>query len=158
RFRWDDPVTPATDAEYDVARRHITILRRRDMPGLRLADCRVERMEVPGRGARIPLTVMRRCDQVEPTAFVFYVYGAYGLPLEERFWVLPFSLLDRGVGYAVCHVRGGGEFGPPWWKAGAGRQKSIGVDDFIACTEYLVARGIADPRRLGTIAESAGAF
>src|ERR1019366_8063247 len=66
------------------------------------------------------------------------------------------SLLDRGVVYAVAHVRGGGEMGRAWYEDGRMEHKANTFSDFIACARHLIAGGIARPDALAGRGGSAG--
>jgi oligopeptidase B len=66
------------------------------------------------------------------------------------------SLLDRGIVYAIAHVRGGGELGRTWYEQGKKLAKMNTFTDFIACADYLVERGYTTPQRLAARGASAG--
>lgn len=136
---------PSLTPEYNMRRRRVTILRRREAPRLRLAESLVERLDVPGRGADIPLTVLRQRDQSEPMPFVLYVCGAYGVSLEPRFSVLPFGLLERGVGYAVCHVRVVASSVPVGGSPARGRGRALGSRTSSPAHSILLRAGSRTP-------------
>jgi oligopeptidase B len=69
-----------------------------------------------------------------------YGYGAYGESLDPWFSHARLSLLERGVAFAIAHVRGGGELGEAWYRAGKQEHKHNTFSDFIACAEHLIAR------------------
>jgi oligopeptidase B len=83
-------------------------------------------------------------------------YGAYGYPLGTNFSYSRLSLLERGVSYAIAHVRGGGELGKQWHEGGRMLHKRNTFSDFIAAAERLVAAGYTSPRRLAIQGRSAG--
>lgn len=109
-------------------------------------------------GARVPLTILRSrglaLDSSHPA--VLFGYAGYGYPIQPAFQANLLAWLERGGVYAVCHARGGGEKGRAWYLAGKGQQKQNGVRDFIACAEYLSARGYTRPERLGAWSASMG--
>jgi oligopeptidase B len=92
--------------------------------------------------------------QAAPT--LIYGYGAYGISLDAEFSAAIFNLVDRGFVYALAHVRGGQEMGRSWYDAGRLLNKNNSFDDFVAASEYLVERGIADQKRLYAQGGSAG--
>lgn len=67
-----------------------------------------------------------------------YSYGAYGVPLDATFDVNILPLLDRGVIFAMAHVRGGGEFGREWYDEGSLEKKNNSIEDFITCAQHLI--------------------
>jgi oligopeptidase B len=83
-------------------------------------------------------------------------YGSYGVPFEVDFNSNRVSLLDRGVAFAIAHVRGGGELGRPWYEDGKYLNKTNTFADFIACAEHLIADGCTEPGRLAIMGRSAG--
>lgn len=91
-----------------------------------------------------------------PQPLVLYGYGSYGLSLPVTFSSNRLSLLDRGVVYAIAHVRGGGELGKPWHDAGRMHQKMNTFTDFIACAEFLIEKGYTTPEQLAIEGGSAG--
>ncbi|MBF8781201.1 S9 family peptidase [Pseudomonas fulva] len=108
-------------------------------------------------GTRIPISlVRRRCDLGRCVPLYLYGYGAYGASLDPWFSHARLSLLQRGVGFAIAHVRGGGELGEAWYRAGKQAHKQNTFDDFIACAEHLLAEGVTARDRLAISGGSAG--
>ncbi|WP_291279966.1 S9 family peptidase [Galactobacter sp.] len=109
-------------------------------------------------GTQIPLTVMRRADVVaDGTApLVVYGYGSYEASMDPGFGVARLSLLDRGVVFAVAHVRGGGERGRHWYLDGKKLKKKNTFTDFVDATRWLVQAGWGDPTRVAAMGGSAG--
>jgi len=87
---------------------------------------------------------------------LLYAYGSYGIPISPTFSAGRLALLDRGVVYAIAHIRGGGEFGEPWREAGRMMKKMNTFTDFIACTEYLVANKYGSRDKIAIEGGSAG--
>ncbi len=109
-------------------------------------------------GTRIPMSILRRrgtvLDGSNPT--LLYGYGGYGLSLEPAFDPVLLAWLEQGAVYAVAHIRGGGEFGDAWHRAGNLTRKQNVFDDFIACAEHLVAAGYTSADRLAIQGASNG--
>ncbi len=100
---------------------------------------------------------MVKRDQVgQPTPLYLYGYGAYGSSLDPWFSHARLSLLDRGVAFAIAHVRGGGELGEAWYRAGKQEHKQNTFSDFIACAEHLIAQGLTTSKQLAISGGSAG--
>lgn len=108
-------------------------------------------------GTRVPISlVSRREDLGKPVPLYLYGYGAYGESLDPWFSHARLSLLERGVAFAIAHVRGGGELGEAWYRAGKQEHKHNTFSDFIACAEHLIAVGVTTPAQLAISGGSAG--
>ena len=158
RFGADGPAMPYIYAAHDLATCLTHVLSRQEVTENDLARVAVRRRHAVSGAASVPATLILPADRRGPVPVLCTAYGAYGYALEDRFSVLPLVLAAHGVGHATCHVRGGGEFGLSWWKAGAGRAKGVGVADLIAAVETCIAAGDADPAGIDVMGESAGAF
>jgi len=90
------------------------------------------------------------------TPVLLYAYGSYGSPTDPYFSSSRVSLLDRGVIFAVAHIRGGGEFGTRWRDEGKMAAKMNTFTDFIDCAEWLVNNDFTSPSRLIAEGGSAG--
>ena len=101
---------------------------------------------------------MRRADTpVDGSApALLYGYGSYESCSDPSFSSLRLSLLDRGMTFAIAHVRGGGEMGRAWYEAGKLHHKVNTFTDFIASAEHLVKSGWTSPDRLVILGGSAG--
>lgn len=116
-------------------------------------------VEVPGHdGTRVPLSIVHRRDLERdgnnPTLLM--AYGAYGFSREPGLTPAFFAFFDRGFVRATCHVRGGGEKGEAWYRAGFQASKANTWKDLIACGEYLVKEGYTKPAKLAATGGSAG--
>ena len=108
-------------------------------------------------GTQIPISLVRRRSDLDRTVPLYlYGYGAYGESLDPWFSHARLSLLERGVAFAIAHVRGGGELGEAWYRAGKQEYKQNTFDDFIACAEHLIAEGVTCSERLSISGGSAG--
>jgi oligopeptidase B len=85
-----------------------------------------------------------------------YGYGAHGECLDPWFSHARLSLLERGFVFAIAHVRGGGELGEAWYRAGKLEHKQNSFSDFIACAEHLIATGYTSAQQLVISGGSAG--
>ena len=108
-------------------------------------------------GTQVPISLVQRRDTVgQATPLYLYGYGAYGESLDPWFSHARLSLLERGVAFAIAHVRGGGELGEAWYRAGKQEHKANTFSDFIACAEHLIGLGLTDAARLVISGGSAG--
>lgn len=108
-------------------------------------------------GTRVPMTVVRRRDRVgRADPVVLYGYGSYERTADVGFSAHRLSLLDRGVSYAVAHVRGGGELGKHWHAGGRGLAKPNAIADYLACARQLVADGTTTRGAVVARSSSAG--
>jgi oligopeptidase B len=108
-------------------------------------------------GTRIPISLVARRETLgRPAPLYLYGYGAYGESLDPWFSHARLSLLERGFVFAIAHVRGGGELGEAWYRAGKLEHKSNTFGDFIACAEHLIAEGYTVPAQLAISGGSAG--
>jgi prolyl oligopeptidase len=120
-----------------------------------------ESVEVKARsadGTMIPLSILRakniKLDGTHPTHLIGY--GAYGISYDAEFDPVRLAWLERGDVIAIAHVRGGGEYGEDWYRAGYKLTKQHTIDDFIASAEYLIENKYTSPRYLSGEGTSAG--
>lgn len=108
-------------------------------------------------GIKIPISLVWKKDALKTPAPLFITgYGAYEASLDPSFSVGRLSLLNRGVLYAVAHVRGGGEMGRQWYEQGKELLKKNTFTDFIDCTQWIEDHGLADAQRTVANGGSAG--
>jgi len=123
-----------------------------------LADLVVDEVDVPGHdGTTVPLSIIHRKDMKldGSSPCILEGYGAYGISLTPEFNP-KFSVANRGVVVAYAHVRGGGEKGEAWYRAGYKTTKPNTWKDFISAAEYLIAKGYTRPQHLTGRGTSAG--
>ncbi len=108
-------------------------------------------------GTQVPISLVGRRETFGKAAPLYlYGYGAYGHSLDPWFSHARLSLLDRGFIFAIAHVRGGGDLGEAWYRAGKLEHKTNTFGDFIACAETLIADGHTTPQCLAISGGSAG--
>jgi prolyl oligopeptidase len=150
-------VLPPQEYFYEPATRKITSLGI-DVQG----DVKPARFTVSDREAKaqdgimIPLTVIQPVGTSKPQITLLEAYGSYGYSLRAEFSAQRMAVLNEGITYAICHVRGGGELGEAWRLAGKDANKHNTWQDDIACGEELIARGITTRDKLFMTGASAG--
>ncbi|MGP0174986.1 S9 family peptidase [Pseudomonas sp. NCHU5208] len=110
-------------------------------------------------GTQVPISLVARREVFatgQPAPLYLYGYGAYGESLDPWFSHARLSLLERGFIFAIAHVRGGGEMGEAWYRAGKLEHKQNSFDDFITCAKRLVAEGLTTSAQLAISGGSAG--
>jgi len=108
-------------------------------------------------GTQVPISlVVKRELAGTPVPLYLYGYGAYGESLDPWFSHARLSLLDRGMAFAIAHVRGGGELGEAWYRNGKQEHKQNTFSDFIACAEHLIAQNLTSAEKLVISGGSAG--
>ncbi|SJN32261.1 Protease II [Microbacterium esteraromaticum] len=111
-------------------------------------------------GVLVPISLVWKRSFGEPGASVrpvhLYGYGAYEHSIDPGFSMMRLSMLDRGVVFAVAHVRGGGEMGRHWYEDGKELNKRNTFTDFVACAQHLIDTGVTTPDRMIAEGGSAG--
>ncbi len=162
-------VTPASDLDVDLLTGARTVRKRKPVRGgYDPARYVSARLWITARdGTSIPVSLVHRRDllgddaepgaaPVAPMPLLLYGYGAYELCIDPTFSSSRLPLLNRGVAYAIAHVRGGGELGRSWYEQGRVEHKATTFHDFVDVARGLVERGYADPGRLAAWGGSAG--
>jgi prolyl oligopeptidase len=125
-----------------------------DLPGYQADEVLVRSYD----GVKIPLSILHKTaialDGSHPT--LISGYGAYGISETAYFSPSRLAWLERGGVMAIAHVRGGGEFGEAWHRAGQKLTKPNTWKDFLACSEYLIKQGYTSPSKLAGSGGSAG--
>jgi oligopeptidase B len=156
---------PAAVYDFDVARRELTLLKRTPvLPGPdgtafdRSRYVQSREWAVAADGTRVPISIVVPTDAPRDGSMpmVLYGYGSYEESIDPSFSIARLSLLDRGIGYAIAHVRGGGEMGRHWYDDGKLLRKKNTFTDFVACARHLAAKGWTSADRLAAEGGSAG--
>ncbi|BBY86632.1 S9 family peptidase [Mycolicibacterium tokaiense] len=164
---WDAPrlriactsfVIPVRVYDHDLATGQRTLLREQPVLGDYRPQDYTERRDwaIAPDGTRVPVSVISRVGVELPAPALIYGYGAYESCEDPRFSIARLSLLDRGMVFAIAHVRGGGEMGRLWYEHGKLLQKRNTFTDFIAAAEHLVESGVTRPEQLVALGGSAG--
>ena len=159
RFVYTSMTTPASTFDYDLGTRERVLRKRQPVPGYDASLYASERIVATAAdGTGIPISLVYRRDRRSsgPQPLLLYGYGSYGIPIDPSFSQTRVSLLDRGMVFAIAHIRGGGDLGRRWYEAGKMANKQNTFSDFIAAAEALIARGFTEPSRLAIEGGSAG--
>ncbi len=165
RLGYGSLITPDSVYDCDTETGELTLLRRRPvlpLPGgaeYDPAEYEQHRLWATAPdGTRVPISLVCRAGTPRDgqAPFVLYGYGSYEISIDPGFSIPRLSLLDRGFGYAIAHIRGGGELGRRWYDDGKMLHKINTFTDFVACARHLAGEGWTSPRRLVARGGSAG--
>ncbi len=159
RYQYTSLVMPTSAYDYDPRARTSTLVKRQPVVGYEPEHYESRRAwATAADGTRVPISIVYRRDRrgTEPSPMLLYGYGSYEVSIDPTFSASRVSLLDRGVVFAIAHIRGGGELGRRWYDDGKLLHKTNTFSDFVACAEHLVAEGWTSPDRLAARGGSAG--
>jgi oligopeptidase B len=160
RYSYESFITPRSVFDFDFNSGQSIL--RKQQPVLGAYDSTQyasERLHVVASdGTRIPISLVYRKDTPRDGSarLLLYGYGSYGISVPVNFNSNRLSLLDRGVIYAIAHIRGGGELGKPWHDAGRMHNKLNTFTDFIAAAEHLIDADFTSSNKLIIEGGSAG--
>lgn len=160
RISYTSLVTPESVFDVDLVTRAMTLRKQKPvLGGYDPADYEQFReWATAPDGTRIPISVVarRNTQRNGENPAVLYGYGSYEHSIDPYFSIARLSLLDRGVVFAVAHVRGGGELGRGWYEKGKMLAKKNTFTDFVACAQALVRSRWTSASRLVARGGSAG--
>ncbi len=160
RVIYESPATPEETYDVDLKTDKRALVKRQEIPsGHDKSAYVVERVSLMMRdGAETPVTILRAKEtKFDKRAPLFlYGYGAYGISIPAYFSAKILSLVDRGVVYAVAHVRGGADKGRRWYLDGKLDKKENTFDDFIDVAKGLHDSGRSSAERTVIFGGSAG--
>jgi oligopeptidase B len=159
RYAYTSLTTPSSVYDYCVRSGEQTLRKREPVLGdFQPSNYSSEFFMIEARdGAQVPVSlVYRKGVDLARAPVLQYAYGAYGMSMDPAFSSTRLSLLDRGMVFAIAHVRGGQELGRAWYEQGRQLEKKNTFFDFIDVTHALVARGYGDARRVFAMGGSAG--
>jgi oligopeptidase B len=160
RISYTSMVTPESIYDVDLITRTMTLRKQKPVLGGYDADDYDQFREwaVADDGTRVPISIVcRKGSPRNGTApLLLYGYGSYEHSIDPYFSIPRLSLLDRGVVYAIAHVRGGGEMGRRWYENGTMLAKKNTFTDFVACAQQLVKSSWTTADRIVARGGSAG--
>jgi oligopeptidase B len=159
RYTYDSLTTPRIFYEVDSATGERTVLKRTPAPNYDASNYVTERVWATARdGTRIPVSLVYKkgFKRDGSAAMLQYGYGSYGSSTDPAWSPNFVPLLDRGMVYAIAHIRGGQEMGRAWYDAGKLLNKKNSFTDFIDVTRYLVDQRYAAKDRVAALGGSAG--
>ena len=165
RFSYASMLTPESVYDYTLATGVLTLRKRTPvLDDPTFGPYRAERYvqergwATAADGTQVPLSIVRRADVAldGQAPALLYGYGSYEISIDPTFSMARLSLLDRGVVFAIAHVRGGGELGRSWYENGKTLRKRNTFDDFVAAADYLLEHGYTSTDRLAGRGASAG--
>jgi oligopeptidase B len=159
-FDLSSPAAPPASYAYDMQRRILSV-RAQSTESPARVELTCERRYARARdGEQLPLTLVRTAGRplTEQTPLHLVCYGAYGASLAAEWRAEHLPLLERGWLVVLAHVRGGGELGPRWHRAGAGLRKPTSAHDVCDVLRDLHSRGVSSPAFSTAAADSAGAL
>ncbi|WP_315551855.1 S9 family peptidase [Microbacterium aurum] len=163
RLGYGSFITPGTVYDYVVATGEFVLRKRQPVLGGYDPADYAQRREwaTASDGTRVPVSLVWKRSFGDPDDGAahpvhLYGYGSYEHSIEPGFSVARLSLLDRGVVFAIAHVRGGGELGRQWYEDGKLQHKRNTFTDFVAVAQHLVDAGVTTPSLLVAEGGSAG--
>jgi oligopeptidase B len=160
RYSYTSLTTPASTFELNVKTGERRLLKEQPVPGdFDKANYTTERLWVPARdGTLVPVSLVYRNGYAKDGSAAILIggYGSYGASRDPGFSSNLISLLDRGMVYAIAHVRGGQEMGRHWYEDGKLFNKMNTFTDFVDVTRHLVQERYAAPNRVAAQGGSAG--
>jgi oligopeptidase B len=160
RYSYTSFVTPSRVYDYDFATRKATLKKETEVPsGFDASKYRMERTWARARdGKMVPVSLVYKTPLVRDGSrpLLLYSYGSYGSSSSPAFNPILPSYLDRGIIYAIAHIRGGQEMGRSWYDDGKLLNKKNTFNDFVDAADYLVREKYTSPSKLVANGGSAG--
>lgn len=143
-------VSPATVYKYDIQNNKSEVYQKSKL-GIKTDDYQTKQVFYSSAdGTKIPMFIVFKkgvaLDGNNPT--LLYGYGGFNISLTPYFSLSRLLWLEQGGVVAIANLRGGGEYGEEWHKAGTLMNKQNVFDDFIAAAEYLISKGYTSEKRL----------
>lgn len=160
RLSYESMVTPGTVQDYDVATGAITTLKVQEIPsGYDAGKYRTERLNIAARdGTQVPVSIVYPRDFPRDGSgkLYLYAYGAYGYAIPPGFSTSRMSFLDRGMAFAIAHIRGGDDLGQQWYLDGKLEKRWNTFHDFVDVAKGLIERGYTHKGGIAIAGRSAG--
>ena len=160
RYNYQSLITPSSVFDYDTRTGKSTLLKQQEvLGGYDPKQYASERLWATARdGVKVPISIVYKKGFVRDgkAPLFLYGYGSYGIGTPPTFSSQRLSLLDRGMAYAIAHIRGGDEMGEKWREDGMLMKKKNTFFDFIDCAEFLIKEKWTSKDRLVIEGGSAG--
>ncbi|MBI4429807.1 MAG: S9 family peptidase [Ignavibacteriales bacterium] len=160
RFNYQSFITPSSVYDYDMESEKRTLLKQTEVLGgydpSQYDSERIYAKSADGTMVPISLVYKKGLKRDGSSQLYLYGYGSYGASSNATFSIPRLSLLDRGVIYAIGHIRGGGDLGEQWREDGKMMKKKNTFTDFIVCAEHLIQKKYTSAQRLVIDGRSAG--
>ena len=144
RISWESMATPGKIYEYDILTKEKKLVKEVEIPsGHDSKKYIVERIKAKSHDGRmIPITLIRKKDinKNGKSKLLLYAYGAYKHSVDPTFSPARFCLVDRGITFAIAHVRGGGDLGDIWHEEGKKKLKKNTFIDYVSCANHLIQK------------------
>ncbi len=160
RYNYASMITPVSTYEYNFKTRQSELLKQQEIPsGYDKTKYKTTRVWATARdGVKVPVSiVMKKGTKLDgKSPMLLYAYGSYGASMTPNFSTARLSLVDRGMIYAIAHIRGGSELGENWRLEGRMFKKLNTFYDFIDSAKWLVANKYTSSDKLVIQGGSAG--
>lgn len=160
RYGYSSMITPQSTYEFDLATRNSKLIKQQEIPsGYDKSKYETVRIWATARdGVKVPISIMMKkgtkLDGKSP--MLLYAYGSYGYSTMPNFSTNRLSLVDRGMMYAIAHIRGGSELGERWRQDGRMFKKINTFNDFVDSAKWLIGKNYTSSDRLVIQGGSAG--
>ncbi|MEO6504249.1 MAG: prolyl oligopeptidase family serine peptidase [Jatrophihabitantaceae bacterium] len=153
---YSDPLTPETVYRYDARTGDCAAWR--GLPAMGIPAVEVLEQECRSSdGTAVRLTILRpTASEGRALPTILQGYGAFGEPQVADYYAAALAWVEQGGAFAMAAVRGGGEEGEDWHRAGMRENKQRSIEDFVAAGEHLIQQGYASADGLGAFGQSAG--
>ena len=160
RIGYESMVTPGTVYDYHVATGALETLKVQEIPsGYDGSKYRTERLKIAARdGTEVPVSIVYPKDFPRDGSgkLYLYAYGAYGYAIPPGFSTSRMSFLDRGIAFAIAHIRGGDDLGQQWYHDGKLEKRLNTFNDFVDVAKGLIERGFTHKGGVAIAGRSAG--
>ena len=159
RIHYSSLTTPKSVLEYDFVTHELNVRKVEEIPGGYDKDLyKCERLWVLTKDdVKVPVSIVyKKALKAKNMPCVLYGYGSYGYAMPVNFRSNIISLLDRGLIYAIAHIRGGDELGYNWYETAKFLTKKRTFEDFISVAEHLIDKQYTAAENLSIMGGSAG--
>ena len=159
RLSYQSMVTPGPVYDYDVSTGALELLKQQEIPsGYDATQYKTERVTITARdGTQVPVSIVMRKDRPAGAGPLhLYAYGAYGYAVPPGFSTGRLSLVDRGMAFAIAHIRGGDDLGRRWYLQGQLNERTNTFEDFVDVAKGLIDAGYTEKGQISASGGSAG--